>query len=64
MHSDLEIRKEIVFKIERILAEHAVRPVIYYNRAGTCWHPAVKGLTIMANSPYNGWRMEDVWLDR
>jgi peptide/nickel transport system substrate-binding protein len=64
MQADPEIRKEIVFKIERILAEHAVRPVIYYNRAGTCWHPPVKGLTVMANSPYNGWRMEDVWLDR
>jgi peptide/nickel transport system substrate-binding protein len=62
--SDAAARKEVVSRIERILAEHAVRPVIYYNRAGTCWHPAVKGLTVMANSPYNGWRMEDVWLDR
>jgi peptide/nickel transport system substrate-binding protein len=24
----------------------------------------VKGLTIMVNSIYNGWRMEDVWLDK
>jgi hypothetical protein len=24
----------------------------------------VKGLTIMNNSIYNGWRMEDVWLDK
>jgi peptide/nickel transport system substrate-binding protein len=64
MQSDPEARKELVYRIERILAENAVRPVIYYNRAGTCFHPAVKGLTIMANSPYNGWRMEDVWLDR
>ena len=24
----------------------------------------VKGLTIMSNSIYNGWRMEDVWLDK
>jgi hypothetical protein len=24
----------------------------------------VKGLTMMVNSIYNGWRMEDVWLDR
>jgi len=22
------------------------------------------GLTIMANSLFNGWRMEDVWLER
>ncbi len=64
MLADPAARKEIVWRIERILADNAVRPVIYYNRAGTCWHPAVKGLTVMANSPYNGWRMEDVWLDR
>ena len=33
-------------------------------RGGTCWQPWVKGLTIMVNSIYNGWRMEDVWLDK
>jgi len=26
--------------------------------------PLLKGLTIIVNSQYNGWRMEDVWLDR
>jgi hypothetical protein len=25
---------------------------------------APKRLTIMSNSIYNGWRMEDVWLDK
>jgi hypothetical protein len=25
--------------------------------------PKVKGLTIMVNSIFNGWRMEDIWLD-
>jgi hypothetical protein len=24
----------------------------------------VKGLTTMVNSIYNGWRFEDVWLDK
>jgi hypothetical protein len=24
----------------------------------------LKGLTVMVNSQYNGWRMEEVWLDR
>jgi hypothetical protein len=24
----------------------------------------VKNVTIMVNSQYNGWRMEDWWLDR
>ena len=32
--------------------------------ARTCWQPQVKGLTMMVNSIYNGWRMEDVWLDK
>jgi hypothetical protein len=33
-------------------------------RAATCWQPEVKGLTMMTNSQYNGWRFEDVWLDK
>jgi peptide/nickel transport system substrate-binding protein len=40
------------------------RPVIFYTRYATCWQPAVKGLTLMVNSLFNGWRMEDVWLDK
>jgi len=24
----------------------------------------VKGLTLMVNSIFNGWRMEDAWLDK
>jgi peptide/nickel transport system substrate-binding protein len=33
------------------------------NRRATCWNPQVKGLTLMVNSLFNGWRMEDIWLD-
>jgi len=29
----------------------------------TCRHPQVKGLTVMVNSIYNGYRYEDLWLD-
>jgi peptide/nickel transport system substrate-binding protein len=57
-------RKELVWTIERKLAEDVARPIIFYGRAGTCWQPYVKGLTIMVNSIFNGNRMEDVWLDR
>jgi peptide/nickel transport system substrate-binding protein len=59
-----EKRKKLVWQIERRLAEDAVRPVIFYPRGGTCKQPWVKGLTIMVNSIYNGWRFEDVWLDK
>jgi peptide/nickel transport system substrate-binding protein len=33
-------------------------------RDGTCWHPRVKGLTLMVNSMFNGSRMEDIWLEK
>ena len=48
----------------RQLAEDGAQPAIYYNRRATRWQPYVKGLTIIVNSSYNGWRMEDVWLDK
>ena len=62
--ADQEKRKKLVWQIEQILADDAVRPVIFYPRGGTCKQPWVKGLTIMVNSIYNGWRFEDVWLDK
>jgi hypothetical protein len=38
------------------------RPI--YARAATCWQLQVKRLTIIVNRIYNGWRIEDVWLDK
>ena len=64
MEADQGKRKAIVFDIERHLAEDVARPVLYHNRSGTCWHPEVKGYTVMINAIYNNHRMEDVWLDR
>jgi peptide/nickel transport system substrate-binding protein len=64
MEADPGKRKKLVWEIERRLAQDAVRPVIFYPRGGTCRQPWVKGLTIMVNSIYNGWRFEDVWLDK
>ena len=61
---DQEKRKKMVWEIDRLITGDAVRPILYYTRAGTCWRPELKGLTIMQNSTFNGWRMEDVWLDR
>ena len=60
---DQERRKRLVWDIERKLAEDGAQPVIFYTRQATCRQPYVKGLTVMVNSIYNGWRMEDVWLD-
>jgi peptide/nickel transport system substrate-binding protein len=64
MQPDPEKRKKIVWQLERMLAEEAIRPVIFYPVGATCRQPYVKGLTIMVNSIYNGWRFEDVWLDK
>jgi len=64
MKSDQQKRKALAWEIERKLAEDDARPIIYYNRGGICWRPEVKGLTVMVNSIYNGWRMEDIWLDK
>jgi peptide/nickel transport system substrate-binding protein len=59
-----EKRKQLVWEVERKLAEDGARPIIFYDRRATCWNPQVKGLTLMVNSLFNGWRMEDVWLDK
>jgi peptide/nickel transport system substrate-binding protein len=64
MEPNVEKRQKLVWEIERKLSEDAARPVIFYPRGATCQQPYVKGLTIMVNSIYNGWRMEDVWLDK
>jgi hypothetical protein len=38
--------------------------VLLYSRFANCTQPSVKGLVTVTNSRFNGWRMEDVWLDR
>jgi hypothetical protein len=30
----------------------------------SCWRPRVKGLNLVVNSVFNGWRFEDVWLEK
>jgi peptide/nickel transport system substrate-binding protein len=62
--ADPEVRKQLVRAIERKLAEDFARPIIYHARAATCRQPYVKGFTSMVNSIYNGWRFEDLWLDK
>jgi peptide/nickel transport system substrate-binding protein len=61
---DQEMRKQLVWEIERRLVEDVARPTLYHNRSCTCWWPYVKGYKPMINSIYNGNRFEDVWLDK
>jgi peptide/nickel transport system substrate-binding protein len=64
MQFDQQKRKQMVWEIEKKLAEDVARPILYHSRSGTCWQPYVQGYTMMVNSIYNGLRMEDVWLDK
>ena len=64
VETDLEKRKAQVWDIERKLVEDVARPIIMHNKAGACWQPYVKNVSIMVNSIYNGWRFEDLWLDK
>ena len=62
--TNFEKRRTMVWEIDHALQQQLARPILYHRKGGTCWQPWVKGLTLMVNSQYNGWRMEDVWLDR
>jgi peptide/nickel transport system substrate-binding protein len=62
--TDIEKRKKMVWDIDKKLQDDVARPIIFYGRSATCWQSYVKGITVMVNSSYNGYRYEDVWLDK
>jgi peptide/nickel transport system substrate-binding protein len=62
--TDVAKRKKLVWEIDKKLQEDVARPIIFHGRMGSCWQSYVKGVTIMVNSSYNGYRYEDVWLDK
>src|SRR5437763_1378383 len=62
--ADIGKRRQLVWEVERKLAEERARPVIFFTRVATCRQPHLKGLTLMVNSLFNGWRFEDVWVDK
>ncbi|MBI3516390.1 MAG: ABC transporter substrate-binding protein [Proteobacteria bacterium] len=64
MERDPAERRRQVWEIDRRLQEDVVRPILFHMRAATCWRPEVKNITLMVNSTYNGWRLEDAWLDK
>ncbi len=61
---DPKKRKQLVWDIEKKLAEDVARPIILHDIAATCWHPHVKGYMSHDNSSYNNFRFENVWLDK
>ena len=62
--TDQKKRREMVWEIDRQLQEDVSRPIILNQMAAGCWQPYVRNYTIQTNSIYNGWRFEDIWLDR
>jgi peptide/nickel transport system substrate-binding protein len=64
VEGDAVRRKQILWAIERKLAEDGARPIILYDRFATCWQPYVKGQTMMVDSIFNSNRREDWWLDK
>src|SRR4030088_636358 len=59
VETDVAKRKALVWDIDKKLQEDVARPIIFHARTGTCWQPYVKGVTVMVNSSYNGYRYED-----
>src|SRR5882724_2994802 len=64
VETDVAKRRKMVWDIDKKLQEDVARPIIFHARTGTCWQPYVKNITIMSNSSYNGYRYEDVWMDK
>ena len=62
--SDVEARRKIVWEIDKKLLEDNARPIVMWNRAAICMQPYVKGYVANVNSVYNGFRFEDIWLDK
>ncbi len=61
---DKEKRRKVVWDIERLLVDDAVRPIILHSIAATCWQPYVRNYVPHDNSQYNSLRFEEVWLDK
>ena len=58
-----EKRRRLVSEIERKPTEDGARPIIFYMR----WQLLAalrEGIDDQVNSITNGWRMEDIWLDK
>jgi peptide/nickel transport system substrate-binding protein len=62
--TNVDKRKKLVWEIDKKLQEDVARPILMHGRSGMCWKPYVKNMTVMTNSVYNGYRYEDLWLDK
>jgi peptide/nickel transport system substrate-binding protein len=49
-------RADDAVQLYQKLQEDVARPIIYHMRLASCWSPRVKGVTIMVNGAFDGWR--------
>jgi peptide/nickel transport system substrate-binding protein len=61
---DQDARRKLVWEIDARLQADVARPMIDHRVNATCTQPRVKNFTVMVNSSYNGWRFENVWLEK
>jgi peptide/nickel transport system substrate-binding protein len=54
----------MVWDIDAKLQEDVARPIIMHNQVAGCWQPFVRNYGLMVNSSYNGWRFDEVWLNK
>ena len=64
MMDDGPERLKLVYENDKKLQEDAARPIIANNVRYNCFQPHVKNFKTMTNSLYNGWRFEDIYLDK
>ena len=63
MEPGREKRRKIVWEIDRILTEDTARPIVCPYDLGTCHYKRAHGIMTMVNSIFNGWRLDEAWLD-
>jgi peptide/nickel transport system substrate-binding protein len=61
--SDIEKRKRLVCGDRTQAGRGRCPPYPVLLQKANRWRPQLKGLTTMANSVYNSWRFDNLWLD-
>lgn len=61
---DTEKRRQLAVEIDARLLMDTARLPLTWKHAATCWQPHVHGFVPQINSSYNGFRFEDVWIER
>lgn len=61
---DAEKRRQLAWDIDARLLTDGVRLPLAWRRSATCWQPYVNGFAPQTINASNGFRFEDVWMER